>query len=81
MRTVSLPIKKQGDYKANSFRIYLYVDSSFYQLYVEEIGAGATVTKPFPWLAQAGSHTIRAVVDPENSVMESNESNNGRCGF
>ena len=75
--TFTVNIKNQGRSGADYFRIHYYIDGS-YQGYqgVQEIAAGATVTKTYLWTAQAGSHTIEVVADAENHVNESNESNN-----
>ena len=75
--TFTVAIKNQGVSKARSSRIQLYIDGSFkgYQD-VPEIDADATATKTFSWIARAGSHTIKAVVDYSDAVTESNETNN-----
>jgi len=75
--TFSVTIKNQGVGEAGSSRVYFYVGELVldYQE-VEEIAAGGTVTKTFLWIARAGSHTMEAVADYKESVMESDETNN-----
>ena len=75
--TFSVTVKNQGNGKAGSSRVYFYIDGSSrgYQE-VPEIGAGATATKTFTWVAQAGAHAIKAVADGANYITESDETNN-----
>lgn len=77
--TFHVKIKNQGTGRAGSCRVYLYIDDSSkgYQE-VEAIDADATVTKDFTWTTQVGSHEIRAVVDHNNEVVESDETNNSK---
>ena len=75
--TFSVTIKNQGVGEASSSRVYFYVDELIFDYQeVEEIAAGGTVTKAFLWIARAGSHTIEAVADYKESIMESDETNN-----
>ncbi len=75
--TFTVTIKNQGIGKAGSSRVDLYIDGSSrgYQD-VQEIDAGATATKTFTWVAETGSHTIKAVADSDDEVNESDETNN-----
>ena len=77
--TFTVTIKNQGNARAGSSRVAYYIDGSSrgYQQ-VQEIDAGATVTKTFTWIAQAGYHIIKAVADSNNEVTESDETNNER---
>jgi subtilase family serine protease len=75
--TFTVTIKNQGNARAGPSRVAYYIDGSSrgYQQ-VQEIDAGATATKTFTWIAQAGYHTIKAVADSKNEVTESDEANN-----
>jgi subtilase family serine protease len=75
--TFTVTIKNQGNVRAGPSRVAYYIDGSSrgYQQ-VQEIDAGATATKTFTWIAQAGYHTIKAVADSKNEVTESDETNN-----
>ena len=77
--TFSVTIKNHGGSRVGSSRVYFYIDGSSrgYQD-VQEINAGATVTKTFTWNVQAGSHDIKAVADFNNEVSESDEANNAK---
>jgi len=75
--TFNVKIKNQGTDRASSSHVYFYIDGSSrgYQE-VPAIEAGAAVTRPFTWVAQAGSHTIKAIVDKDGWIIESNDDNN-----
>ncbi|GAI83998.1 unnamed protein product, partial [marine sediment metagenome] len=75
--TFGVTIKNQGNGRANNSRVYFYIDDSSrgYQE-VPRIDAGATATKTFTWIAHAGSHSIKAIVDKGGWVIESDENNN-----
>jgi subtilase family serine protease len=75
----TVTVKNQGSGGAVPSRVHFYVGGSFigYQD-VPEMDAGATATTTFTWTAQAGLHAIRALVDPDDEVTESDETNNGK---
>ena len=75
--TFTVSIINQGGDRAGSSRVYFYVDGALrgYEE-VEEMAVGAIVTRTFPWIAQAGSHSIKAIADMENRVAENDENNN-----
>ena len=75
--TFTVSVKNQGSEPAGYSRVYFYIDGSSrgYQE-VNEISAGATATRTFTWVAQAGLHTIRAVADNDQQITESDEENN-----
>jgi len=75
--TFTVTIKNQGNAKAYSSRVFLYIDdtSMGYQK-VQTIAVDSTVSETFTWTVQEGSHAIRAVADKENWLLESNEDNN-----
>jgi len=77
--TFAVTIKNQGSGKADYSYVAYYIDGSSRGYHnVQEIDAGATVTKTFTWTAQAGSHTIKAVADSNQGVTESDETNNAQ---
>jgi hypothetical protein len=41
-----------------------------------EIEAGMTGTEAIPWLVKNGSHSVTVRIDPDNSVVETDEANN-----
>ena len=77
--TFIVTIKNLGLATSGSCRVYFYIDgaSRGYQD-VPKIAAGDTVTKNFSWFVKAGDHHIEAIVDKDNSVRESDETNNSK---
>jgi subtilase family serine protease len=75
--TTAVTIKNQGKSQATYLYLYLYIDDAKkYQQILSLVDAGDTVTGTFTWTAKADKHTLKVVVDGENDVDESNESNN-----
>ena len=78
--TFTVTIKNQGTGKADSSRVHFYIDgSSRGYLNVQEIDAGDKVATTIIWIAQAGSHAIKAVADSDDKVTESDETNNEKA--
>ncbi|MFC1902280.1 CARDB domain-containing protein, partial [Chloroflexota bacterium] len=78
--TVTATIKNQGSGQAGPSHAIFYInDVCQTTAYVNQLSAGATVTKTFTWKAQAGSHTAKAVTDASNRVIESDETNNEKA--
>ena len=77
--TFTATIKNQGNGSSSSSSVYFYLDGSTSYLKYKNFGgifASATTTVSFTWNAQSGSHTFKAVVDKDNTVAESDETNN-----
>jgi uncharacterized repeat protein (TIGR01451 family) len=74
---ITVKVENQGRDKALKPRLALSIDGSPAD-YVEipEINMGATATANFTWKATAGSHEISATADVDQTVLESNETNN-----
>ncbi|MFC1991555.1 CARDB domain-containing protein [Chloroflexota bacterium] len=75
--TFSVTIMNQGEGKAINPLVVFHVDGK--QLAADSLGtiaSGNTDNTTFIWPAQADSHIIELIVDPNNSIIESNESNN-----
>lgn len=73
----TVTIKNQGNAVAGSSHVYFNIGGSLtvYQS-VQRIAPGGVVTETFTWIAQAGSHAIKAAADPHDKVLESDENNN-----
>ena len=75
--TFSITIKNQGLGRASAPGVYYDIDeTSADYLGVKDLEAGDTATATFTWSAQAGPHTIKAVVDELNQLLENDEANN-----
>jgi len=77
--TFTATIKNQGTQKSDNSIINFYFDGSntvYTHQILPEILAGSTKKVTFTWIAQKGSHTIKAAADKENAVTEIDEINN-----
>ncbi|MFC1941802.1 CARDB domain-containing protein [Chloroflexota bacterium] len=75
--TFSVIIKNQGDGKAEPSYVAYYIDNTYQTSeYVSIISINGTITKTFEWPIQPGSHTVKAVTDSNNTVIESDDANN-----
>src|SRR3972149_3473440 len=77
--TFTIIIKNQGNGTSNAGYIYFYLDGLVTPLTYKTfptINADSTTTVSFTWIAQAGSHTFRAVADKDNAIPENDETNN-----
>jgi len=75
--TFTVKIENQGSGDSNKSRVVLYIDSTStdYRM-LEQIDAGDDKQVIFTWRAEEGSHQIKAIVDWQDEVPESEESNN-----
>ncbi|MCX7911555.1 MAG: Ig-like domain-containing protein [Dehalococcoidales bacterium] len=77
--TVTVTVKNQGGATAPSCQVACYLDESLLGTAgIAALSPGATAGATFTFRAQAGTHTIRAVVDPGNAVPEADETNNSK---
>jgi subtilase family serine protease len=73
----TITAKNQGVGKAEYSWLAYYIDDIYQNsLFVSELDADASTNVTCNWTAQAGLHTIRAVANCKNSIMESDETNN-----
>jgi flagellar basal body-associated protein FliL len=73
----TITITNQGKDKAGASHVAYYIDSAFQDtISVNEIDSGETGKLSFKWKAELGTHKIKAVADFNDSVAESDETNN-----
>ncbi len=73
----TITVKNQGKAQASPVVLDTYFDETYkYQNSLPAIPAGSTATATIPWVTHDSSTTVRAIVDEDNYVIESNESNN-----
>ncbi|MFC2004624.1 CARDB domain-containing protein [Chloroflexota bacterium] len=73
----TVTVENQGDSIADVFSIGHYIDDTFLgYLAADAINPSATDNYTFKWIAVAGTHIVKAIVDPHDKVLESNEYNN-----
>jgi len=62
---------------ASNIRVTLKADGAVVgNQTIASLNAGETKTVTFSWTPSAGSHTLTAIVDPDNNIDELNEGNN-----
>jgi hypothetical protein len=70
-------IKNLGNATASGYYIDVYYDSNYGRGGPDNIAPGETqIWYVGPLSAQAGTHTTKWIVDPDNQIVESNETNN-----
>jgi len=79
--TIGLEIKNQGNADAiGTFFLEFYFDGTYQgHVYINGLTAGSTNTsywQAVTWPSDTNLHTIKGVVDPDNTIIESDESNN-----
>ena len=77
--TFTATLKNQGSSKTTASQVICYVDGVLIGSQdLPEIDAAASMTSLFDWVAEAGTHSIRIIVDSNNQVTETDETNNER---
>jgi parallel beta-helix repeat protein len=80
--SIGVDIKNQGDENIEeTFQVKVYFDDEYIEQFeIEGLGVGhmsRTLTTSYStWPSDTNLHTIKAAVDPDNIINESNESNN-----
>ena len=75
--TFTVTLENRGNAKATNVRLALSIDGSVaYQAVLPEIDLATSVTREFKWTVKEGEHEIIASVDPDQTIIESNEQNN-----
>jgi len=76
--TVSCTILNVGELEANNIVVeFLDNGAEFDSLYIPSIPSGSSETVSVSWIATPiGWHSITVVIDPDNTIDESNEHNN-----
>lgn len=75
--TITAAVKNQGEYRANSSYMTCYIDESVLDTrLVGPIEPGITATVTFAWIAAEGAHVIKTIADANNTIPETDETNN-----
>jgi len=75
--TFTVIVKNQGSGKAEDFYVACYVDGDLLTYeFINQVAVDATGNATFTWMVQSSSHAIRAVVDYNQKLLESDEDNN-----
>jgi uncharacterized repeat protein (TIGR01451 family) len=75
--TFTVKVKNQGGSLAGQSSVTLYIDDKVLDAaFVGPLNPGVTASATFDWIVDINQHVFKATTDIENSVKESNESNN-----
>jgi subtilase family serine protease len=75
--TFTVVVDNQGSGRAANFYVAHYIDDVLLDSgFVGSVSHSASTNDTFTWPAETGRHTIKAVVDSNSNVPESNEDNN-----
>ena len=75
--TITAKVENRGTIKATNTRMTLTIDGAAVgYVDVPEIDADASATVDFSWTAMEGQHEISVLADADQTILESNESNN-----
>jgi cytoskeletal protein RodZ len=75
--TFTIVVVNKGMGESAASHVAYYIDDTFIDtLVVNFLDSGSTGKVPFTWKTESGTHKIKAVADFNNSVNESDETNN-----
>jgi M6 family metalloprotease-like protein len=74
--TVTVQISNSGTEAANNVPLEVDLDGQLYTNLQVSVNAGATTPSAFTWVATAGSHTFKIVIDPDDTINNTNRANN-----
>ena len=75
-----LTILLLGNISAENVKVALFIDGELVeQQLVKSITPGSTLPVFFTWLTTRGDHKLRVEVDPDNTIMETDETNNKKA--
>lgn len=73
---VNTTIKNQGNDSAENFTVAFYDNNNVFHTGVMSLGAGDSDTLLAYWDASYGKHAIKVIIDPDNTIWETNKTNN-----
>ncbi len=74
--TINVTMNNTGNLDAGDLRVTLYCDGSPFATRTVDVGANSSVMTNAVWKAAVGLHNISVRLDPESSIVESDETNN-----
>jgi uncharacterized membrane protein len=75
--TISVEVSNIGDIEAREVLVTFYVDGKEVKTQtINLLPDGSSRLIPFTWQAMGGNHDLKIKVDPENAIVEEDESNN-----
>jgi hypothetical protein len=74
--TITAQISNTGTETANNVPIEVDLDGQSFTNLQITVDAGTTAPATFTWVSTLGSHTFKLVIDPENTMNNTNRANN-----
>jgi subtilase family serine protease len=75
--TVNVTVINEGTGSADNFFLELSANDTLVESKtVSDLSAGESTVVSFTWKAGEGTYTLKAVADPENAIIETDETNN-----
>jgi M6 family metalloprotease-like protein len=74
--TVTVQISNSGTEAANNVPIQVNLDAQLYTNLTVSVNPSATALATFTWVSTVGSHTFKVIIDPDNTLNNTNRANN-----
>jgi len=75
--TIVVTLENEGEVNVENVTVRFYEDKTIMgNEKLERVSGGSNRTVTFTWLAKAGPHALKFVVDPDNMIVESNKKDN-----
>jgi M6 family metalloprotease-like protein len=74
--TITVQISNLGTQAVTNVPVEIDLDGRFYKNIQVSVSGGSTVQTSFTWISVLGSHTFRIVIDPNNTINDTNRANN-----
>src|SRR5208337_3211114 len=74
--TITVQISNLGNQNVSNVPVEVDLDNSVYTNLQVSVGAAASTETNFTWTSTLGNHVFRIVVDPDNTLNETNRANN-----
>jgi M6 family metalloprotease-like protein len=74
--TITVQISNSGTEAANNVPLEVDLDGQLYTNLQLSVNAGATAPSTFTWVSRTGSYTFKVVIDPDNTLNNTNRANN-----
>jgi subtilase family serine protease len=75
--TCTVTVKNQGKSMSNATQLNFVIDNArHYNALIPELSANTTTTAMFTFMTERLAHTVKASIDDDNLIKESDESNN-----
>jgi M6 family metalloprotease-like protein len=74
--TIYVDISNQGNQSVNNVLVEVDLDGQQYTTTYVSVGVGLTTETSFTWASVAGSHTFKVIVDPFNTLNETDRADN-----